>query len=259
MKTLLTAFLLTLFHATAHAQFNLLDALKKQPAATNALPSLGALTEDQTAKALKEALAKGTERAVKQLGTNGGFLTNLNVKIPLPASLQKIEQTLRKLKQEALADEFVTTMNRAAEKAVPVAATVFGDAIRQMTVADAKAILTGPNDAATQYFRRTSTNALTTQFLPIVKQATDAAGVTAAYKAMLAKAGPAASLAQTFGGAFGKNLGLDAATLDVDAYVAGKAMDGLFKVVAEEEKRIRENPAARTTDLLKQVFGAVKK
>lgn len=116
MKTLLTLLLLTFLHATAHAQLNLLDALKKQPAVTNALPSLASLTEDQTAKALKEALAKGTERAVKQLGTNGGFLTNLNVKIPLPASLQKVDQTLRKLKQEALAEEFVTTMNRAAEK-----------------------------------------------------------------------------------------------------------------------------------------------
>lgn len=259
MKKLFPLLLIAVLQSTVQAQFNLLDAVKKQAAVTNALPSLGALTEDQTAKALKEALAKGAERAVKQLGTNGGFLTNLNVKIPMPASLQKIDQTLRKLKQEALADEFVTTMNRAAEQAVPVAATVFGDAVRQMSVADAKAILTGPNDAATQYFRRTSTNALHAQFLPIVKKATDAAGVTAAYKAMLAKAGPAASIAQTFGGAFGKNLGIDAANLDVDAYVTGKAMDGLFKVVAEEEKRIRENPAARTTDLLKQVFGAVKK
>jgi len=259
MKTLLSLFLVTLLHQSADAQFNLLDELKKKAAATNSLPSLGTLTEDQTAKALKEALAKGAERAVKQLGTNGGFLTNLNVKIPMPASLQKVEQTLRTLKQDALADAFVTTMNRAAEQAVPVAATVFGDAIRQMTVADAKAILTGPNDAATQYFRRTSTNALHAQFLPIVKKATDAAGVTAAYKAMLAKAGPTAGLVQGFGAAFGKNLGLDAATLDVDAYVTGKAMEGLFKVVAEEEKRIRENQAARTTDLLKQVFGAVKK
>jgi uncharacterized protein YaaQ len=259
MKTLLALLIVAVLHATAHAQFNLLDELKKKATATNALPSLGALTEDQTAKALKEALAKGAERAVKQLGTNGGFLTNLSVKIPMPASLQKVEQTLRTLKQDALADAFVTTMNRAAEQAVPVAATVFGDAIRQMTVADAKAILTGPQDAATQYFRRTSTNALHAQFLPIVKQATDAAGVTAAYKAMLAKAGPTAGLVQGFGAAFGKNLGLDAATLDVDAYVTGKAMEGLFKVVAEEEKRIRENPAARTTDLLKQVFGAVKK
>lgn len=259
MKALLALLVVTVLHATAHAQFNLLDELKKKATATNALPSLGALTEDQTAKALKEALAKGAERAVGQLGTNGGFLTNLNVKIPMPASLQKVEQTLRTLRQDALADEFVTTMNRAAEQAVPAAAAVFGDAIRQMTVADAKAILTGPNDAATQYFRRTSTNALHAQFLPIVKKATDAAGVTAAYKAMLAKAGPTAGLVQGFGAAFGKNLGLDAITLDVDAYVTGKAMDGLFKVVAEEEKRIRENPAARTTDLLKQVFGAAKK
>lgn len=259
MKILLPLLFASLLHATAHAQFNLLDELKKKATATNALPTLGTLTEDQTAKALKEALAKGAERAVNQLGTNGGFLTNLTVKIPMPASLQRVDQTLRTLKQDALADAFVTTMNRAAEQAVPAAAAVFGNAIRQMTVADAKAILTGPNDAATQYFRRNSTNALHAQFLPIVKQATDAAGVTAAYKAMLAKAGPTAGLVQGFGAAFGKNLGLDAATLDVDAYVTGKAMEGLFKVVAEEEKRIRENPAARTTDLLKQVFGAVKK
>lgn len=259
MKLLFTLLLMAVVHESAHAQFNLLDELKKKAAVTNALPSIGSLTEDQTARALKEALAKGAESAVKQLGANGGFLTNLNVKIPMPAGLQKVEKTLRTLKQEALADEFVTTMNRAAEKAVPAAAAVFSDSIRQMTVADAKAILTGPNDAATQYFRRTSTNALQAQFLPIVKQATDAAGVTAAYKAMLAKAGPAAGLAQTFGGAFGRNLGLDASTLDVDGYVTGRAMDGLFKMVAAEEKRIRENPAARTTDLLRQVFGAVKK
>jgi uncharacterized protein YaaQ len=258
MKLLLTLLLATLLHQTGQAQFNLLDELKKKAGATNALPSLSALTEDQTAKALKEALAKGTESAVKRLGTNGGFLTNLNVKIPMPASLQKVDQALRKLKQEALADEFVTTMNRAAEQAVPAAATVFAESIRQMSVADAKTILTGSNDAATQYFRRTSTNALQAQFLPIVKKATDAAGVTSAYKAMLAKAGPAANLAQTFGGLFGKSAGFDAASLDVDSYVTGKAMDGLFKLVAEEEKRIRENPAARTTDLLKQVFGAVK-
>ena len=259
MKLLLTFLLVTILQHSAHPQIKLLDELKKNVGGTSAPPSLGTLTEDQTAKALKEALAKGAESAVKQLGTNGGFLTNLNVKIPMPASLQKVEQSLRKLKQDALADEFITTMNRAAEKAVPAAATVFAESIRQMTVSDAKSILTGPKDAATQYFRRTSTNALHAQFLPIVKQATDAAGVTSAYKAMLAKAGPAANIAQTFGGAFGQNLGFDATTLDVDSYVTGKAMDGLFKLVAEEEKRIRENPAARTTDLLKQVFGAVKK
>jgi uncharacterized protein YaaQ len=259
MQAPLTLLLLVVLHATANAQFNLLDELKQKGTATNAVPSLGGLTEDQTAKALKEALAKGTESAIRKLGTNGGFFTNLNVKIPLPASLQKVEKTLRTLKQGALAEEFVTTMNRAAENAVPAAATVFSEAIRQMTIADAKTILTGPNDAATQYFRRTSTNALHARFLPLVKQATDAAGVTSAYKAMLAKAGPTAGLAQSFSGAFGKNFGLDPATLDVDGYVTGKAMDGVFKMVAEEEKRIRENPAARTTDLLKQVFGTVKK
>ncbi len=263
-KVGLCLLLLLVSAAASFAQGSFLDRFKLKPKlgltnAPAALSSLSGLTEEQTAKALKEALAKGTESAIRQLGTNGGFLTNLNVKIPMPASLQKVEKTLRSLQQGALADEFVTAMNRAAESAVPAAATIFSGSIQQMTIADAKAILTGPNDAATQYFRRTSTIALQAKFLPLVKQATDAAGVTSAYKAMLAKAGPAVGLAQSFGGAFGKNLGLDAATMDVDTYVTGKAMDGLFKMVAEEEKRIRENPVARTTALLKQVFGAVKK
>ena len=263
-KVGLCLLLLLVSAAASFAQGSFLDRFKLKPKlgltnAPAALSSLSGLTEEQTAKALKEALAKGTESAIRQLGTNGGFLTNLNVKIPMPASLQKVEKTLRSLQQGALADEFVTAMNRAAESAVPAAATIFSGSIQQMTIADAKAILTGPNDAATQYFRRTSTIALQAKFLPLVKQATDAAGVTSAYKAMLAKAGPAVGLAQSFGGAFGKNLGLDAATMDVDTYVTGKAMDGLFKMVAAEEKRIRENPVARTTALLKQVFGAVKK
>lgn len=268
MKSSVLSLALMAFALSSAAQeslLNRLNALKDATASTNAkiaAPSLGALgaaTEEQTANALKEALAKGAESAVRQLGVPGGFLTNLNVKIPMPPGLQKVEKTLRTLKQEALADEFVTTMNRAAESAVPAAATVFTDSIKQMSIADARAILAGSNDAATQYFRRTSTNALQKQFLPIVKKATDAAGVTAAYKAMLAKVGPAASVAQGLGGSFGKSLGFDAASLDLDSYVTARAMDGLFKMVAEEEKRIRENPVARSTDLLKQVFGAVKK
>jgi hypothetical protein len=122
---------------------------------------------------------------------------------------------------------------------------VFTGAITNMTVADAKAILTGPNDSATQYFRKTSETQLHEQFLPIVKQATAKAGVTASYKNLLQKAGPMASF-----------LGKDAG--DIDGYVTTKALDGLFKMVAAEEKKIRENPVARTTDLLKKVFGSVK-
>lgn len=131
----------------------------------------GALTQDQVALGLKEALGNGVQHAVKQLGRDGGFLNNLNVKIPMPEKLQTVEKTLRTLKQERLADEFVATMNRAAERAVPAAAEVFGGAIKQMSIADARGILAGPPDAATQYFRRTTHTNLFARFHPVVKQA----------------------------------------------------------------------------------------
>ncbi len=175
----------------------------------------------------------------------------------MPESLQKIEKSLRALKQEALADEFITTMNRAAERAVPEAATIFADSIKQMSITDAKTILTGPDDSATLYFRKTGTNALQKAFLPIVKQATETAGVTAAYKNMMSKVGGSA-LGKSFGGTLGA-LGVSQEALDVDGYVTRKAMDGLFKMVAEEEKRIRQNPVARSTEVLKKVFGALGK
>ena len=116
----------------------------------------GSLTQDQMVGGLKEALANGVEKAVANLGKEDGFLKDLGVKIPMPASLQKVEKTLRTLRQDKLADEFVTTMNRAAEQAVPEAAAVLGDSVKQMSIADAKSIVTGTNNAATQYFRPTS-------------------------------------------------------------------------------------------------------
>lgn len=222
--------------------------------------NVSALTDDQVVNGLKEALANGVQQAVSKLGQTDGFLTNLTVRIPMPENLQKIEKTLRSLKQERLADEFVSTMNRAAEQAVPQAAAIFGDSIKQMSIADAKSILTGPQDAATQYFRKTSTNALREKFLPIVKVATEKAGVTAAYKQMADKVqlGSSSGLGKSFGSTLGA-LGYKTTPPDLDTYVTDKAIDGLFKMVADEEKRIRENPVARSTDLLKQVFGAVQK
>ena len=200
---------------------------------------------------LKEALGKGVQQAVASLGKEDGFLKDLNVKIPMPESLQKVEKTLRTLRQDKLADEFVTTINRAAEQAVPEAAAVLGDSVKQMSIADAKSIVTGTNNAATQYFRRTSETNLHTRFLPIVKAATEKAGVTSAYKRMTEKAGSG------FGGLGGGLLGNQAP--DLDDYVTRKTLDGLFLKIAEQEKLIRENPVARTTDLLQKVFGAVGK
>jgi hypothetical protein len=234
----------------------LLDSLGigKSTTASNFVGSaaLGALSNDQMVNGLQEALGNGLQHAVASLGHDGGFLTNLNVKIPMPEKLQTVEKTLRALKQEKLADEFVTTMNHAAEQAVPEAAGVFGDAVKQMSIGDAQAILTGPKDAATQFFRRTTQTNLYARFHPIVQKATSQTGVTSTYKNMMSKVSGGGGF-----GALGGFLNQDA--LDVDAYVTNKALDGLFKMVADEEKKIRENPAARTTDLLKQVFGAVAK
>ena len=206
---------------------------------------------------LKDALGNGLQHAISELGHDGGFLTNLEVKIPVPEKLQSVEKAARAMGQGALVDQFEATMNHAAEQAVPVAASVFGDAVKNMSISDAQAILAGPDNAATQYFQRTTSTNLYALFLPIVQKATSATGVTSSYKQMMAKVDGAGS-----GGMFGslsgmadKYVGADA--LDLDAYVTNKSLNGLFKMVADEEKNIRSNPVARTTDLMKTVFGAV--
>jgi hypothetical protein len=223
-----------------------LDTLKEAvPGGTaTTAPAVSALTTDETVAGLKEALAQGTRFAVDQLGQDGGFLDNARVRIPMPESLSWVEKSLRMVGQDQLADEFVASMNHAAEQAVPEAAAIFGEAIQQMSLADANAILTGPDDAATQYFQTHTETALTARMQPIVSEATANAGVTAAYKSMLAGAGGLTSL-------------LPADATDLDSYVTDKALDGLFLMVAEEERRIRENPLARSTDLLEKVFGSV--
>jgi len=224
------------------------------PTSTPASASLASLSQDQVIQGLQAALAKGLQQAIANLGHDGGFLTNLNVKIPMPEKLQKVESALRAMKQDKYADEFVATMNHAAEQAVPQAGAVFGDALKNMSIGDAKSILSGPTDAATQYFQKTTSTNLYAKFYPLVQEATKKTGVTAAYKNLMAKADVTKSL-----GSIGNALGgavLDKDTMDVDAYVTNKTMDGLFKMVAEEEKQIRQNPAARTSDILQKVFGA---
>lgn len=218
--------------------------------------SVAELTQEQAVAGLREALAKGVQTSITHLGRADGFLKDVAVRIPVPESLEKVEKGLRAAGQGPLVDEFLVTMNRAAEKAVPQAAEVLADSIRSMTLADAKAILSSTNTAATEYFRRTSETNLHARFLPIVKEATDAVGVTAAYKKMTGKMnlGGLGGLGN-FGGALMKNN----EALDVDGYVTRKALDGLFVKIADQEKVIRENPAARTTELLQKVFGATRK
>lgn len=202
----------------------------------------GELSSNQIDNGLKAALSKGVQTAINQLGKKNGFLDDASVRIPMPGALGQVEGLLRSVHQEALADEFVDSMNHAAEKAVPVAASVFADAIQNMTVQDARTILNGPDDAATQYFRRTSDAELIKRFRPIVAAQTEKTGVTAAYKAMMQQAGP---LAQMLGG-----------NTNLDEYITEKALDGLFLKIAEEEKAIRTNPMARSSEILKQVFGS---
>ena len=201
-----------------------------------------ALTEGDIVAGLKEALTIGAASATKELGRPDGFMGNLRVKIPAPEKLKPVDSALRKLKQSKVADDFVEALNRAAEKAVPAALSILGDAVKAMSITDTKGILTGAPDAATQYFKRVSSERLTAAFLPIVSKATAQSGVSAAYKRLIRKAGPLASLA----GAEGR---------DLDGYVTEKALDGLFLLVADEEKKIREDPKARVTDILKKVFG----
>jgi hypothetical protein len=242
--------------STAAARAGFFDQLQSVIATSNSpVASVSGLTQDQMAGGLKQALGKGVEHAVSSLGHDGGFLTNLDVKITLPDKLQNVESVLRLAGQGQMVDDFTASMNHAAEQAVPVAAGIFGDAIQQMTIADAQAILNGPDDSATQYFRRTTQTDLQAKFYPIVQKATDSVGVTARYKEMMGKFTAANSL----GGLFGQSSPAMLNQADLDTYVTGKAMDGLFKMVAAEEKEIRSNPVARTTDLLKTVFGSVSK
>ena len=218
---------------------DLLDYFSDDPEIIHGVSSM--LTDSEIIDGLKEALSRGTTSAIARLGKEDGFFANRKVKILMPDSLKTVEDGLRKIGQDRYADEFVLTMNRAAEQAVPEAAEIFGSAIRNMSIQDARGILNGPDDAATKYFRRTSGEKLVNRFLPIVGRATDRVGVTSNYKEMVDKLG---FMSRFF----------DTESLDVDRYVTNRAIDGLFLMLAREEKLIRENPASRTTELLKKVF-----
>ena len=195
---------------------------------------------------LKEALFQGVRNAVDELGRRDGFLGNSRVRIPLPNSLQKMEKTLRAVGQGRKVDEFVESMNHAAEAAVPVAADIFLDSVRQISFNDARNILfSNQDDAATQFFRRTGENRLRQEFRPIVEDFTAQVGVTQKYKSMVGKYG-----------FLGKFVGQDAS--DIDGYVTQKALDGLFLLMADEERNIRRDPIGRTTSILRKVFGILR-
>lgn len=194
---------------------------------------------------LKEALTKGARAAVAQLGKQDGFLKNERVRIPLPDSLHKVEGLMRGLGMGKYADELVTTMNRAAETAVVEAKPLLVNAVKNMSVQDAKAILGGGQDAATQYFKRTTAAPLTEKFLPIVAKATQKVKLADKYNEFAGK-----------GAKFGL---VDAQDADLNRYVTHKALDGLYLMIAEEEKKIRQDPVGAASSIIRKVFGAIGK
>ena len=206
---------------------------------------LGELSNQDAVQGLKEALVQGSSKAISVLGRPDGFLNNPKVKIPLPQSLQRIEGAMRTVGMGKQADELITTMNRAADTAVPEAKALLIDSVKRMSVRDAKSVLTGGEHAATDYFRRTTSGALTERFLPIVRQATSRVKLADSYNALAGKAA-----------GFGL---IDQKDANLDGYIAQKALDGLFLMIAEEEKAIRQNPLGAATSMVKKVFGAIGK
>lgn len=193
------------------------------------------------AAGLKEALAVGTGNAVQTLSKSNGYFEDAAVKILLPEKIQKAAEVLKKAGYQKEVDDFILSMNRAAEQAAPKARPIFEDAVKHMSFDDAQKIVKGNNTAATDYFKTKTSSRLTEAFKPVVADSMNQAGVTHSYKALTRRYN---SLVP-----FGK---MD--SFDIDNYVTGKALDGLFLKVGQEEAKIRTNPAARTTDLLKKVF-----
>jgi hypothetical protein len=206
--------------------------------------SLGgqALSEDEVVRGLKEALEVGTAKAVESVSKVNGYYENPQIRIPLPESVQKTEKLLRTAGFGPKVDEFELSMNRAAERAAPEAKALFWDGIRHMTFSDAKKILGGRENEATLYFQEKTSSTLREIAKPLVHDAMSEVGVTRTYQELdrTARTIP-------FAGSY---------SFDLDQYVTDKALAGIFLMLAEEEKKIRENPAARTTDLLKKVFGS---
>jgi hypothetical protein len=221
----------------AHAQLD--DILKKADEALKQRHPAG-LSNDKVIAGLKEALQVSTRKAVALTGKRDGFLKNEAIKILLPPKLQTVGRGMRMLGMGQQVDELEVGMNRAAEQATPEAKPIFIAAVRKMTFDDARKILTGDDTAATEYFKRASSEDLTAAFSPIVDRSMRRVGVVQQYNRVLASAPGGSALAGQF---------------DLNKYVVAKTLDGLFLMLGNEEKKIRKDPAAQTTTLLKEVFG----
>ena len=217
------------------------DFLKK---AQKLFETSDSISESEIVEGLKQALEIGTGKAVELVSKRDGFYNNPQIKIPLPASVQKAEKLLRGAGFGSKVDAFELSMNRAAERAAPEAKSIFWNAIKKMKFDDAKKILNGGDDEATLYFKDKTYLRLQEIFEPIVKESMREVGVTKSFQDLNAKVE--------------KIPFADSFSLDLNKYVTEGALNGLFKMLAEEEKQIRSDPAARVTDLLKKVFGNTK-
>ena len=207
------------------------------------VPMASGISNDEVVAGLKEALVQGTSRTVGRIGRADAFWRNDLLRIPLPDSLQRPAKLLRQAGMGSGADDLLERMNRAAENAVPLARPIFGNAIKQMTFADVNAIWKGPDDAATRYFEKKTTNPLTQAFAPIVHGELEKVGAVRSWRQFSTQYGDL-----PFVGGYLND--------DLDAYVTQKALAAMFLVLAQEEGKIRRDPAARTTELLKKVFAS---
>jgi Protein of unknown function (DUF4197) len=235
VSLLLSAFVL-LSAAPVSAQ---LDSILKE-IDTYSRPGVGTSADSKIGAGLKQALQVGTENAVKLTSKTDGYFSNQAIKILMPEKLRTVEKGLRAAGYGSEVDNLVLSMNRAAERAAPEAKKIFWDAIGKMSIDDAQRILNGTPTAATDYFKDKTSASLTLSFRPIVHRAMDEVGTVKQYNELLGQA-----KAIPF---------LKTESYDIDRYVVGKALDGLFHVVGDEERKIRSDPAARVTSLLKEVF-----
>jgi Protein of unknown function (DUF4197) len=249
-RVLLSAFLTALPFAASAAEGDLLDQSRRlldqvpgtSPGAQH--QGLGAgLSEGEIDGGLRDALKVASQRVVGRVGKTDGYFGDTAIRIPLPRPLQEIESPLKSMGAGGQFDDLQLRMNRAAEQAAPKALDIFTGAITKMSIADARGILSGPPDAATQYFKRTTSASLTTSFHPVVDRELSSVGAVATFKSVQAKAADIPFAGEKVQG------------FDLTGFTVGKALDGLFHYLGVEEAAIRANPAARTTDLLKKVFG----
>lgn len=202
------------------------------------------LSAKEVATGLKEAMTKGVSKGSDEVSKQDGYLKNPEIKIPFPPEVKQVESTLRKIGMDEQVDKFIVSLNRAAEDAAKEAKPIFVSVIKQMTIEDAWSILKGEDDAATKYLNKTTSSQLKDKFKPIIKASLDKVNATKYYKELIT--------------AYNKVPMVKKVNPDLDQYATDKATDGLFVMIAKEEKNIRENPGARTTELLKKVFSKQK-